>query len=166
MPGSLQRESITEGPAAQILTEPHALIVGLVGTDRHPYATRGWSLTVPPGSFARLRLVLSSDDAFQVNADRESHSVSVTAADPRTLRAVQFKGRTGPAEAATPDDRAAVVRFCDSFFGVVQEVEGTNRTLLERLVPRDFVACTVAIESLYDQAPGPGAGAELPRGDR
>ena len=89
----------------------------------------------------------------------------MTAADPRTLRAVQFKGRTGPAEAATTDDRAAVVRFCESFFGVVEEVEGTDRALLERLVPHDFVACTVAIESLYDQAPGPGAGAELSRDD-
>lgn len=166
MPGSLQRESITEGPAAQILNEAYALIVGLVGANRHPYATRGWGLTVPPGSFARLRLVLSSDDAPQLNVDRESHLVSVTAADPRTLRAVQFKGRAGPAEATTTDDRDAVARFCESFFGVVQEVEGTDRTLLERLVPRDFVACTVAVESLYDQAPGPGAGAELSRGDR
>ena len=166
MPGSLQWESITEGPAAQILKEPYALIVGLVGTDSHPYATRGWGLTVPPGSLARLRLVLSSDDAPQLNADRETHLVSVTAANPRTLRSVQFKGRAGPAEATTTADRDAVARFCESFFGVVQEVEGTDRTLLERLVPRDFVACTVAVESLYDQAPGPGAGAELSRGDR
>lgn len=162
MVGNFQPGTALEGPVADLLADRYALIVGLVGADGHPYATRGWGLTVLPGPLAQFRLVLSSDDGPQVSTDREGHLLAVTAADPRTLRAVQFKGRTGPAEAATTDDRAAVVRFCQSFFGVVEEVEGTDRALLERLVPGDFVACTVVIESLYDQAPGPGAGAELP----
>ena len=29
------------------------------------------------------------------------------------------------------------------------------------MVPGDFVACTVVIDELYDQTPGPGAGAAL-----
>ena len=57
-----------------------------------------------------------------------------------------------------------MARFCESFFGVVEELEGTDRRLLERMVPDDFVACTVVIDELYDQTPGPGAGAALSGG--
>ncbi len=109
----------------------------------------------------RSSLVLGSDDGPQPQEGHGNRPIALTAADPRTLRAVQFKGRAGPVEHATADDRAAVARFCELFFGVVEEVEGTDRRLLERMVPDDFVACTVVLEGIYDQTPGPGAGAAL-----
>jgi hypothetical protein len=78
-----------------------------------------------------------------------------------TLHAVQMKGRAGAVEDATAADRATVTEYCDSFFGAIQEVDGSDREMLERLVPPEFIACTVAIDELYDQTPGPGAGAAL-----
>jgi hypothetical protein len=54
-----------------------------------------------------------------------------------------------------------VASYCDSFFGAVEEADGTDRRLLERTVPGDFVSCTVEIDELFDQTPGPGAGAAL-----
>ena len=32
------------------------------------------------------------------------------------------------------------------------------------MTPVGYVACTVAVEQLFDQTPGPGAGARLPGG--
>jgi hypothetical protein len=48
----------------------------------------------------------------------------------------------------------------------VTAVDGTERRLLERLVPSDYTAWTVAIDEVYDQTPGPGAGAPLRDGGR
>jgi hypothetical protein len=109
----------------------------------------------------QFRLVLGAEDDRLFQDPSGSRAVAITAEDPRTLNMVQFKGRAGMTEPATDDDQAEVGRYCDSFFGVLTEVDGTDRRLLERLVPVSFVACTVVIEELYDQTPGPGAGARL-----
>jgi hypothetical protein len=147
-----------------LLSSGHALVVAIGNPDRVPYATRGWALTVLPARPAQVRLVLSSDDGAQLQQLCGPRAIALTAGDPLTLHAVQFKGRAGEAEPATDADRAAVVRYCDGFFRAVQEADGTERYLLEQMVPRDFVACTVAIDEVFDQTPGPGAGAALTGG--
>ena len=129
MGGSSSLGIAIEDPVGQLLGGRYALIVALVGVDGR-YATRGWGLTLMPGQLLQVRLVLGSDDGPRLQDGRGSLPIALTAADPRTLRAVQFKGRAGPAESATADDRAAVARFCESFFGVLQELEGTDRRLL------------------------------------
>lgn len=166
MQGSPPGEVVIEGAVAQLLAGRYALIIAIIGQDGRPYATRGWGLTVLPGRSVQVRLVLGSDDAPHLQEEHGSRPIALTAADPRTLRAVQFKGRAGPMEIATADDRAVVDLFCESFFSVVEELEGTDRRLLERMVPNDFVGCTVVIDEMYDQTPGPGAGAALPRESR
>lgn len=75
----------------------------------------------------------------------------------------QIKGAALGLEAATDDDRACAARFTETFIVAVMETDGAPRHLLERLVPADHVACTIAIDELFDQTPGPGAGAALPR---
>ena len=75
---------------------------------------------------AQVRLVLSSDDGPALHEglpapDRPHRG------DPLTLHAVQFKGRAGHVEPATADDQVAVARFCDGFFGAVEEQDGTDR---------------------------------------
>jgi hypothetical protein len=157
---------VVEGAAAEVLAGGCALIVGIVSDDRVPYAARGWGLTVLPGQPSRVRLVLSRDDGSRLRNDSDTRAIAVTAADIRTFHAIQLKGRAGVLEAADNADRAAVIRYCDSFFGAVEEVDGTERRFLNRLVPEDFVACTVVVDELYDQTPGPGAGAALPARSR
>jgi hypothetical protein len=41
------------------------------------------------------------------------------------------------------------------------EMDWTPREVVDRLVPEDFVTATVAITELYDQTPGPQAGARM-----
>jgi hypothetical protein len=157
-----------DGPAAEVLAGDFALIVALVAVGNVPYAARGWGLTVLSGQPTRMRLLLNSDDGFALGADANStHGglVALTATDPRTMRSVQFKGRAEAMEPATDEDLATVSSFCDAFFAAVKEVEGTERRLLERMVPNGFVACTLIIEELFDQTPGPGAGAPLSAGN-
>lgn len=166
MRGEAGQEAVITGQAAALLHSKYALIVAIVGDEQVPYATRGWGLTVLSDQAGQVRLVLSADDRRLFSSAAGGRAIAITAADPRTLQAVQFKGRAGVVEPATGQDRAEVARYCDAFFEVVAEVDGTDRRLLERLVPEHFIACPVVIEELYDQTPGPGAGAALPGGSR
>jgi hypothetical protein len=141
-----------------------ALIVGTVNADGEPHANRGWGLTVLPGDGDHIRLLLDADDPRALADLTAAGAIAITGADVRTLQSVQLKGRFVGSEPADDDDRARVRRFCDGFFGDVVAVDGTPRELLERLVPDDYVACTIAIGEVYDQTPGPGAGAPLAQG--
>jgi hypothetical protein len=165
-PSGGQRVAIGAMPT-EVVARGHSLVVALVD-DGVPYVTRGWALTVvsdAPGQL-RLRLVLSSEEQPWFEHRQPSRAIAVTAADPRTLRSVQFKGRAAPAGPLTAEDRADVIRHCDTFFGAVVEADGLDRRLLEGIVPADFIVCTVDVDDVYDQTPGPGAGAVLPGGTR
>jgi hypothetical protein len=51
-----------------------------------------------------------------------------------------------------------MLRFCDDFWGDVEDIHGTPRYLLDRLVPSRLAAVDVAIDEVYNQTPGPKAG--------
>lgn len=138
-----------------------ALVVGLVTPDDDPYATRGWGLTPVPGSPGQFRLIFSSDDSFAMPDGREEHAIAVNVGDPRTTRSVQLKGRSGPPEPADSRDRAAYASYCDLFFTAVSDADGRPRHLLDRMRPPKVVACNFVVDEVFDQTPGPGAGARL-----
>jgi hypothetical protein len=135
-------------------------LVGTVDADGEPHAGRGWGLTVSSGD-STVRLVIDAGDEVGRRHLSEGGLVAVTGADVRTLRSVQLKGRALAVEPATDADRARARRFCDAFFADVTEVDGTERALLERLVPSDFAVCLVEVDEVFDQTPGPEAGARL-----
>jgi hypothetical protein len=166
MRGRTGQQAVIQDQTAQLLMSMYGLIVAIVDEEGEPYATRGWGLTLLPDQPDQGRLVLSADDGRFFQDPPGSRAIAITAGNPLTLHSVQFKGRAGVAEPATRDDRAQAGRYCDSFFDAVREADGTDRRLLERIVPNDFVACPVVIEERYDQTPGPGAGAALPGGSR
>ncbi len=79
----------------------------------------------------------------------------------RTLHSRQLKGRVEAIEPATGADRARAARYCDAFFADIEATDGEPRELLDQIVPAAYVACTVTVDALYDQTPGPGAGAAV-----
>jgi hypothetical protein len=127
-----------------------ALIVGLTSERGEPFATRGWGATV---------LHTAGGDA-----PSESLQLRVLAADVITLRSVQFKGRATGRAAATPADRDRADAYCDQFFADIASADLTPTELLERMRPTEVVACTVEIDEMFDQTPGPGAGGCLQGG--
>ena len=133
-----------------------SLTVATVDADGQPYATRGWSLL--PVSSERARLLIDANDASRF---APGVAVAMTAAEVRTFRAVQLKGRCRGVDGATDADRAAVTAATDRFATAVRETDGTPRHLFDRLVPAAFVACLVDVDEAYDQTPGPGAGAPV-----
>jgi hypothetical protein len=137
-----------------------SLILGTVLPDGEPHAGRGWGLDIQPDT-DQVRLLLDAEDSPTVARAAAGGAIAITAADVRTLRSMQLKGRVLSVEVASPEDAARAVRFCEEFFTDIAETDGTPRERTERLVPVGYMACTVAVGHVFDQTPGPGAGALL-----
>jgi len=141
-----------------------ALIIGTVRADGEPHAGRGWGLdvVVDAGDRAEVRLLLDADDLTTIELAAADGAMAITAANVRTLRSVQMKGRSlGLAAPAAGDDERAR-RYVDQFFTDIEDTDGTSPELLAAFEPSGFVACNVEIVERYDQTPGPGAGAPIP----
>jgi hypothetical protein len=138
-----------------------ALVIGTVDDTGQPAAGRGWGIDLlDDGRRARVLLDVDDDDTLANIA--AGGAIAITAADVPTLASMQLKGRAVAVEVATGADRARARRFCDQFFADIVETEGTDRALVERMVPVGYVACIVEIDEAFDQTPGPGAGAPMP----
>jgi hypothetical protein len=149
-----------------LLESGSSTIVGLLTAEGDPFATRGWGTKVSSGKPLRLRTLVAAGafvSAGRWPFDGTRFAIAVTGADVLTLQSVQAKGTAVGLERPTAGDLERSARFCDEFFGAVEEVDGIARDLMDRLVPVDLLACTVEVDELYDQTPGPGAGARLER---
>lgn len=136
-------------------------LVGTVGPDGDPHAARGWGLDVLDGETGTLRVLIDTDDELTVRHLTGHGPVALTAANVPTLRSVQLKGRSLGVEPATEVDADRARRFCDDFFSDIEMTDGTERSLLERLVPDGFAVCLVQVDEVFDQTPGPSAGEAL-----
>jgi hypothetical protein len=144
-----------------------ALIVGTVAADGEPRANRGWGITVLSGSDAddvadvAIRLVLDAGDPVLRQNLETTGRIAVTAGNVQTLHSTQLKGRAVAIGAATDADRARATRYIETFADDVVAVDRTPRELIVRMAPSEFFAIEIAVSELYDQTPGPGAGARL-----
>lgn len=137
-----------------------AWIVGTVSGGGEPYASRAWGATVL-GRGPELRLVLDAHDTVTIDRFGARGQVAATATSVRTFRSTQLKGYGLGIEPATPADRARAARYCDEFFTDIVETDGFDRRLLEQWAPVEYVVGLLHAVEVFDQTPGPGAGARL-----
>jgi hypothetical protein len=159
---------VLSGDVRTLLEGGSSLIVGTVDGHGMPFAGRAWGIDVlDPSDRPRLRVLLDADDAGTQDHAAPGRGIAITAADVRTLVSVQVKGRVvGLEPAPTGDDRTRHTEYVSSFFTAISESDGTDRALLDRFAPLDVVPCIVDVEEVYDQTPGPAAGAALGGGRR
>jgi len=138
-----------------------AVIAATVSDDGEPHAVRGWGMTVVSRETATLRLLIDSHDDVAIADLSTTGAIAITAGHVRTLQSMQLKGRVVRIEDGTDADRDRAAQHCDAFFGLVEEIDGTPRVLLERMIPLDYVAVVVEVAEWFDQTPGPGAGAPI-----
>ncbi|HET7652086.1 MAG TPA: pyridoxamine 5'-phosphate oxidase family protein [Acidimicrobiales bacterium] len=138
-----------------------ALIVAAVTPDGAPHATRGWGISLDMDERTARLLLPADDDVVIAALGARDARIAVTAGDIDTLHSTQIKGRALHIERATETDELTAAEYVDGFAAAVERVDGTPRTLIERLVPTAFVACTITIDDVFDQTPGPGAGASV-----
>ena len=152
---------VFEPATREFLESGCALIVGTVGADGEPHASRGWGLDVLGDDPPLVRLLLDAGDGVAVEHAAAGGRLAVTAASVRTLRSTQLKGARQGLEASSPDVAERAQRYLEQFFTDIGETDGTERDVLARLVPAGYVACTIHVDDRFDQTPGPGAGAPI-----
>jgi len=138
-----------------------ALIVGTVSADGVPTATRAWGLTVLSAATGECRLLLDRHAEHALANIEATRLVAVTCADVATFYSVQLKGEIILIEPATDADRKRSEEYIDAFFGAVIRTDGRDLASLHQLRPNDIVASIVRFAEIFDQTPGPGAGAAL-----
>jgi hypothetical protein len=156
-----QADPVLDTDTAAFLEGGCGMVLAVALDDGTPVVARGWGLAVTEHNPPRVRLLIPADDAAVLERLRDTSHVAVTAGSVRTYRAIQLKGRSVAVEEATKEDRARAARYIDAFFTDLLDVYGMPRELCDRFAPVDVTACTITVDSLYDQTPGPGAGAAL-----
>jgi len=141
------------------LESPSSLLVGSVGSDGVPDATRGWGVQVLGPD--RLRVLLSD------NADRtlanlaDGGRIALTTTHFQTLVSWQLKGRAIAIGPVTAADRIRFDAFCAGCVQILHQTDGTPEEIIWRLAPPGIVACEMVVEQVFDQTPGPEAGARI-----
>jgi hypothetical protein len=153
---------IDQGHATLLESGTCSLMVATASAHGVPHLTRAWGARVLPGG-TDLRVLVPSDDSATLENLDATGAVAVTGADVPTFRSVQCKGHALAVEAATAGDRARFSRYRAELARSISEVDGHPVDLVTRLAPAEVVAVTARVEAMFDQTPGPGAGAPLPR---
>ena len=146
-----------EAEVAEQLESACSLLVGTVGESGVPDATRGWGVEVLGPD--RLRVLLSTEAARTLANLADGGRVALTTTHFFTMVSWQLKGRATSVAPATAPDRIRHDAFCSGCVQTLHESDGAPEEVIWRLVPADIVACEMVVEQVFDQTPGPGAGA-------
>ncbi len=146
-----------EAEVAEQLESPCSLLVGTVDSSGVPEATRGWGVEVIAPD--RLRVLLSSNADCTFANLAGGGRVALTATHFLTHVSWQLKGRGAVVGPPTATDRIRYDAFCAGCVRILHENEGTPEEIIERLLPPGIVACEMVVEQVFDQTPGPEAGA-------
>lgn len=136
--------------------------VGMVGAsagdDLVPEAFRLWGVSWDPDG--HLRALISSDATRTLATVKPGAWLSLTFVD-MTMRSVQVKGRavSGP-ELPNRADVEVMRRYRTDLVAAFA-TRGVPSLLLDAIRPLAVFALTVAVEELYNQTPGPKAGARF-----
>jgi hypothetical protein len=91
---------------------------------------------------------------------RANGQVAVVLTRPTDDRGCQVKGVFIDARDAAPEERALVVRQWERFRDTLERV-GLPRTATDAWIHWPCIAVRLRVNALFDQTPGPGAGAPL-----
>jgi hypothetical protein len=144
---------------ASFLTGPNSMMVATRGPDLVPEIARVLLFRCAPDG-ERVHVAVRAIEARTLENLRGDARVAVVAERMATHKTVQVKGRALGVRPMADDERALVEQALDAFARSLDEI-GTPRRLIEQVVRWPLVEIEIAVAELYDQSPGPGAGAPL-----
>jgi hypothetical protein len=149
-----------EDEVIELLSRGVATIVATRDGDLRPEIARGWGIRLAPGR-AEATLCVSAPAGSRTRANLEGNGViAVTCSLPTTYQTIQLKGRALEVRAPTAEQLALVEEHVAAFGREAAQV-GLPDGVARRLLDADLAAVTIAVHELYDQTPGPDAGAAL-----
>jgi len=141
------------------LESPCSLLVGTVSQDGLPDAIRAWGVDVLGPD--RLRVLLAAD-ATRARANLAAGGrIALTTTNFLTMVSWQLKGRATLVQDATAADRIHFDEFCAGCLQILEPIHETPAATIARMIPAGVVACEMVVEQVFDQTPGPDAGARV-----
>lgn len=140
-----------------------AMIVGTVAADGRPHAQRAFGCSVIDPSTVRV-LLDATDPVLREHLDGAG-AIAITSADVRTLRSVQLKGHVREVDDTPSDeDLARCEAHNEELCRDIEETDHFPREYPARMMPPGYLVAVIVVEELYDQTPGPAAGARVTAG--
>jgi hypothetical protein len=125
-----------------------------------PELTRGWGPRVwDDGTVVTLCLSTTTGSRTRENLEQNG-TVAATFVLPTTYRGVQLKGEVTSTSEPTEDELRRVDEHLARLTGQTR-VLGVPDEVMARLRKPPFVCVSFRVQEVYDQTPGPGAGARL-----
>ncbi len=137
-----------------------AIVVATRDAELRPEVTRGWGPWAgDDGTEVTLCVAAAPGSATLANLEA-NRAIAATFSLPTSYRTVQAKGGVVELCAPGPEHRARVEEHVAAFAEEVEHV-GTGGEQARSFLDTELVAVSFAVRELYDQTPGPAAGARL-----
>jgi len=137
-----------------------AIVAATREADLRPEIARGWGPAVGADGMT-VRLCLGDPPGSRVRRNLEDNgAIAATFSRPTTYRGVQLKGTVTALGEPTEEDRERVRGHVAAFVDEVTQV-GVAPGMAIRFLDDRLFAVTFEIREVYDQTPGPRAGAAL-----
>ena len=147
-------------PLAGFLQEGLALYVGTRNAELHPNGARALAAAVDPDG-THLTVFIAEVAAARLRADVESNGqIAVSFARPVDDRACQVKGVVVGIRPASAEERPLVHAQWTGFLDNLERI-GIAASLASGWVTWPAVAIRLRVTAVFDQTPGPAAGAAL-----
>lgn len=140
-----------------------SMLVGSRNAELRPDCTRALGVTIGADR-TTMTVFLNAALTQRMQADfADNGRIAATFSRPTDHRTVQVKGRVLAVRPTSDADRAVQERYLGAFAEQVAVV-GLPRSVIRRVRVSPGIAVEVAIEDVYLQTPGPGAGRRLEEG--
>lgn len=140
------------------------IIVGAVDADGNPYASRGYGAS--PVSDDIVHVFLDAGHTDLIGHVRGSGRLAVTSGNVFTFQSVQLKGGVEALGPATAGEHDTAVELTRRLISRIAQVENLPTAMFDYRIPPAFVTCTIRVDSIFDQTPGPMAGLPLTDGSQ
>jgi len=145
---------------AEFIQSGISILIGTRDARRFPDSARVVGARVEPGNEEITLFLPTATTATSVANLRENKRIAVCFDRTEDHRSVQVKGRVVEIRDADDADRERVDRYCGEFAGMLRFV-GLPPRLISRMNHWPCHAVRYRVEAVFDQTPGPGAGAPL-----
>ncbi len=142
------------------------VVVGTRDWQRVPELSRAWGVRVLPGGTG-LEVCVSAHVCGRTLANlADNQQIAVTITNPRTYRSFQVKGQAVDTRATPPADLERITAHQRAFVKAVVSVGLAEASAWQIIAPElapapAFTTIRVAVQAVFDQTPGPGAGSRL-----
>lgn len=151
---------MTQELLRKYITGGVSVLVGTVDADGFPTCCRGIAIT-SRDDFDTVTVYVPAATAQETVANvATTRRVAIACSHPLSHETVQIKGLTRGVRLAPASDEAFVRERLDQFAGVLDEI-GLPRRVGRSMAHWPAFAIDVSVEEIYNQTPGPKAGAPI-----